>query len=767
MPHTRRPGLRGLTSTAALATVLAFAAVTAPVIANADPIKSIVISGNQRVETETVRTYLPFKEGDNFDAAQTSYLVRSLYATGLFANVEIGQTDGVVNVKVTENPLVNKVVFEGNKEIDSKRLAELVSLQSRNIYSPAKVQADVQTLQGAYRSRGRFITTIRAQLIQRDQNRVDVVYKIEEGEKTRIASINFVGNKKFEDADLSQVIATKRSAWWRFLSTADSYDPTRIDVDKDLIRRFYLSRGYADVQVTSAVAELTRDRKDFIITYTIFEGPRYDFGTVNLALKAEAEGLDMAALNKVVTLKPGELFNAKRVDENTDKLIDQLGSKGFAFLDVKPDYVKHEAERKVDIVFNVTPGPRVYVNRINIEGNTRTRDNVIRREMRLAEGDAYSSEKLKRSHDRLTYLGYFDNVDINRSETEQPDRVDLNVKVKEQSTGEFNVGAGYSTYDGILATTNITERNFLGRGQQVTVDFAVSQRQQNFNLGFTEPYFLGQELAAGVDAFNTRTDLQDESSYDTATNGAALRLGFPLSEFAKNDIRLGYKETKIENVGDQASSFVKDEEGKRNSLELSNTWSYDNRDSTITPTRGYRVSVGGDYSGFGTDTDYARLNLSGSYNYQLWDDWVLSVGGRAGAVEPTQGTLPLYEHFIGGGQNLRGFEYGGIGPRDRVTGDSLGGKYMIGHSVDLTFPLGSTLDEMGVSGVLFTDGGLVTQFDNNSPQVVDSKLYRITAGTGVHWRSPIGPLRVEFGIPLVKSDEDRDQVFSFSVGTKF
>jgi outer membrane protein insertion porin family len=733
----------------------------------ADPITGITITGNERVEPETVRTYLPFKEGDNFDPSQTSYLVRSLYATGLFANVEIGQAGGVVNVKVTENPLVNKVVFEGNDEIDSKRLEEIVSLKSRNIYSPAKVQADVQSLQAAYRSRGRFTTAVKAQLIQRDQNRVDVVYNIEEGEKTRIASIGFVGNTKFSDADLSQVVATKKSTWWRFLSTADSYDPTRLDVDKDLLRRYYLSRGYADVQITSAVAELTRDRKDFVITYTIFEGPRYDFGTVGLALKAEAEGLDMTTLGQKVTLKQGELFNAKRVDENTDKLIDDLGSKGFAFLDVKPDYVKHEAERTVDIVFNVTPGPRVYVNRINVEGNTRTRDNVIRREMRLAEGDAYSSEKLKRSRDRLTYLGYFENVDVTRKETDQPDRVDLDVKVKEQSTGEFNIGAGYSTYDGILATANVTERNFLGKGQQVTVDFAVSQRQQNFNLGFTEPYFMGQELAAGGDLFNTKTDLQDESGYDTATMGGALRMGFPLSEFSKDDVRLGYKTTKIENVGTSASQFVKDEAGERSSVTLSNNWSYDNRDSSLNPTRGYKVGIGGDYSGFGSQTDYARLNLNGSYNYQVAEDWVLTVGGRAGAVEPLADNLPLYEHYMGGGQTLRGFEYGGIGPRDKATGDALGGKYMVGHSVDLTFPLGNSLQDMGVNGVLFTDGGLVTEFDRTSSQVQDSGLYRISAGAGIHWRSPIGPLRVEFGIPVVKSNEDRDQIFSFAVGTRF
>ncbi|MBI1309657.1 MAG: outer membrane protein assembly factor BamA [Proteobacteria bacterium] len=731
-------------------------------------VTDVSITGNERVEPETIRTYLPFKKGGEFDPAQTGYLVRSLYATGLFSNVEVSQdAAGVVTVHVVENPMVNRVAFEGNKEIDSKRLEELTSLKARSIYSPAKVQADVQALQSAYRSRSRFTTTVKAQLIQRDQNRVDVIYNITEGEKTRIARINFVGNKKFSDSDLSEVIATKTSAWWRFLSSADSYDPARIDVDRDLLRRYYLSKGYADVQITSAVAELSRDKKSFIITYTVYEGPRYNFGAVDLTLKAEAEGLDMKALGKDVTLKPGELFNAKRVDDNTDKLIDDLGNKGFAFLDVKPAYTKHEAERTVDVTYAITPGPRVYVNRINIEGNTRTRDNVIRREMRLSEGDAYSAEKLKRSKDRLTYLGYFEKVDVTRQPADEPDRMNVDVKVKEQSTGEFNVGAGYSTFDGILATASVKENNFLGKGQQVALDMSVSQRQQNFNIGFTEPYFMGQELAAGADAFNTKTDYQSESGYDTAVNGADVRLGFPLSEFAKNDVRLGYKTTKIENVGSAASQFVKAEAGSRSSAMLSNIWSYDNRDSTYNPTRGYRISLGGDYSGFGSDTDFLRANLSGTYNHELFEDWVLTLGGRAGIIEPTSGQLPLYEHFSGGGQTLRGFEFGGIGPRDKITGDALGGKYMLGNTVELGFPLGATLTDMGVRGVLFTDGGIVTKFDQSSPNIIDSKTYRITTGAGINWRSPLGPLRLELGFPLVKASEDRTQIFSFSVGTRF
>lgn len=750
-----------------LATLALFSALMLPVLAA--PVTEIRVVGSERVEAETIRSYLPFKVGESFDEAQTGAVVRSLFATGLFANVELAQdAAGAVTVQVVENPLVNRVVFEGNKDVDSKRLEEMTQLKPRAIYSPAKVQADVQALQAAYRARGRFTTQINAQLIQRDQNRVDVIYAIKEGEKTRIADINFVGNRKFSDSDLSAVVATKTSAWWRFLSAADAYDPARLEVDRDMLRRFYLQRGYADVQVTSAVAELSRDRKDFVITYTIFEGPQYDFGNVKLALQAEAEGLDMATLQPVVTLKPGELFDAKRVDDTTDKLIDALGAKGFAFLDVKPDYQKNEAERRVDITYAITPGPRVYVNRINIEGNTRTRDNVIRRELRLAEGDAFSSEKVKRSQDRLSYLGYFEKAEINRAETDQPDRMDLNIKVKEQSTGEFNVGAGYSTYDGLLTTANVRERNFLGRGQEVGIDYALSQRQQNFNLSFTEPYFMGQPLAVGADAFNTRTDYQDESGYDTAVNGAAFRMGFPLNEFTRNDIRLGFKQTKIEGVGSNANQFVRMENRERNALSLANTWAYDTRDSVLNPTRGLRVAATGEYTGFGLDTSYLRGNLTGAYTYSIWEDWALTFGGRMGVIEPMGDDLPIYEHFMGGGQDmLRGFEYGGIGPRDRATDDALGGKYLVGHSVDLVFPISNALNELGVRGVLFTDGGMVTEFDRQSSAIIDDQTYRITAGAGVNWRSPIGPLRLQLGFPLVKADGDRQQVFSFAVGTKF
>jgi outer membrane protein insertion porin family len=748
---------------------LALGLMLTAVSAFAAPVTAIKITGNERVEPETIRSYLPFKEGGQFNEAQTSEIIKSLYGTGLFANVELKYDNGTVDLNVVENPLVNRVAFEGNKELDTKRLEELVSLKPRAIYAPAKVQADVQALESAYRSRGRFSTTVKAQLIQRDQNRVDVIYVVDEGQKTRISRLNFVGNHRFSDDELQGVVVTKPTAWWRFLSSNDTYDPARLDVDKELLRRFYLSKGYADVQITSAVAELTRDQKDFVITYTVFEGPRYEYGPSDVTLAAEQPGLNVADFKKNDTLKAGDTFNAKEVEDVTSKLIDALGNKGYAFLDVAPDYKKDEAKRTIAVNFVIHPGPKVYINRINISGNTRTRDYVIRREMRLAEGDAYSADKLKRSKDRLKYLGYFEKSDVTTKPTTDPDKVDLDVKVKEQSTGEFNVGAGYSTYDGLLATTDVTERNFLGKGQTVAAKLAISQRQQQYNLGFTEPYFLGQEVSAGVDAFNETTSFQNESHYDRGTLGGDIRFGFPLSEYTKNNVTTGFKRMKISDVdASSASQYVQRDAGSKNSAFLSNTWSFDNRDSQLTPTHGYRIALTGEYSGFGTEDQYLRGLANLSWNKELWEDWVLTLAGKVGAVNGLGKTLPIYENFMGGGTDLRGFAFGGIGPRDRITGDALGGSYVLNNSIEMRFPLGGQLKELGVQGVTFIDGGTVTHFDGGtSATVQDSHLYRIGTGAGIFWQSPLGPLRFDIGLPLVRGDGDHTQLFNFSVGSRF
>lgn len=531
-------------------------------------ISAINVQGNERVETETVLNYLPFQAGSAYKPEEITEVIRSLYATGLFEQVDVNYTGGTLLITLKEAPLVNKVAFEGNEELADEKLETVVALKSRSVFTPAKAQRDVQEIVNLYRKDGRYLADVRPQLIAREQGRVDVVYNITEGPKTYITRVEFIGNKRFSDSDLREEIESKQTAWYRFLSSNDTYDPARLDLDKELLRRFYLRHGYADFRVVSAVAELARDKQGFYLTYTLTEGVEYNFGKVAVALNAAQEGLSEPQLAQQVTLKSGELYDASRVEKNVDTLVDELGKNGFAFLDVDPTFTRNEVERTVDVLFNVNPGPRVYVNRINFEGNTRTRDKVLRREMRLAEGDAFSSTKLKRSRDRMNYLGFFEKVDIEQKPTEDPDRVDLDVKVAEQSTGEVNVGAGYSTFEGVLANADLRERNFLGRGQDVNVRFNLSERRQNYALSFTEPYFLNQELAAGADLFNEQIDLQDESSYDQDNTGGGLRLRFPVDEFTKNTIRLSAKETKISNLGSQASTYVRREAGSRSSIVL-------------------------------------------------------------------------------------------------------------------------------------------------------------------------------------------------------
>lgn len=730
------------------------------------PIEKIDITGNERVETSSIRAYLPYKVGMEFEPIYIQQSIKALFATGLFHQVEVDWVSPVVKVRVAENPLVNEVVFEGNDMLASDRLKDIISLKPRGVFSPAATQRDAQNILAAYRQRGRFLAEVNPQIIKRDQNRVDVIYAIKEGEKTKIKSIRFLGNKRFKDADLREVIATKESAFWRVFGAADNYDPARLSVDEEMLRRHYLMHGYADFQVDSAVVELSPDKKDFFVTFSVTEGPVYDFGNVDVKLNAEADGLNLGAVEEEVSIHSGELYNAARIETNIDNITDYLGNQGFAFLDVQPDFVRNEEERTVDVTFGINPGPRVYVNKINIEGNTRTQDEVIRRELRLAEGDAFSANKLRRSQDRVNRLGYFEDVNIQQAETGTPDRVDLTVNVAEQSTGEFNIGAGFSSYEGLLATADIKERNFLGRGQNVGLSFALSEVRRNFNFSFTEPYFMNQELAAGVDVFNEVSDLQDESSYNIDSTGGAFRIRFPFNEFSANSVRVGYKEVDINNIGANASSLVFREEGRKGIFSVANTFAYDTRDSILSPTRGFRTSLTGEAAGI-ADVSYIRGSLAGSWHKQLFDGYVFSVGGRAGAVTGFgDDSLPIYEHFTAGGATLRGFERLGIGPRDRVTGDALGGKYMVGNNVELTFPLGG-LEELGINGVLFSDGGIVKSYDDATSAVVDSGKYRMSAGAGIYWRSPVGPIRLEFGVPIIKAEEDRTQFFSFSIGSRF
>ncbi len=537
---------------------------------NYGTISDIKIEGLQRIEPETIYSYILVKAGDPFDPERVDASGKALFATGLFADVKLDRQGSVLIVRVVENPIINRIAFEGNSKLSDKDLNSEIQLRARVVYTRTRVQNDVQRILDLYRRHARFAATVEPKIIQLSENRVDLVFEINEGPSTGVRSINFVGNTEFSDSALRGVIDTKESRWYRFFSNADTYDPDRITYDRELLRKYYLSEGYADFRVVSAVAELTPERDGFIVTFTVDEGVRYKFGKVDVDIKLK--DLPKDAVMPILTVQPGDWYDAAAVEHTIAVLTDALGTKGYAFVEVKPQITRNRDERTIDITFNVQEGPQVYVERIDINGNVRTLDKVIRREMRLVEGDAFNANKLQRSKDRIKNLGFFKKVETNTTQGSAPDKTVVTVEVEEQSTGELSLGAGFSTTDGPLADITVREHNFLGRGQDLRVGTVVSFHSQQVDLSFTEPYFLDSNVAAGFDLFEVKTSPTAsffsgvQPAYQQFSYGGALRAGYQLTEYLRQTLKYAVRSDDITNVQSNAALFILLQQG--NSLHL-------------------------------------------------------------------------------------------------------------------------------------------------------------------------------------------------------
>lgn len=730
-------------------------------------VREIVVEGTQRVEPSTVRSYLLIQAGDRYDPGRVDRSLKSLYATGLFADVAIRQDGDRLVVAVTENPIINRVAFEGNDELDDETLTAETSLRPRVIYTRPKVQSDVDRILNLYRRSGRFAATVDPKIIRLEQNRVDVVFEINEGEVTSVESIRFIGNKAFGEGDLREVIRTKESRWWRFLSTEDTYDPDRLSLDRELLRRFYLSEGYADFRVQSTAAELTPDRRDFLMTIAVEEGERYRFG--NVGIESSVPGLDAEALRKAVDAQSGDWYDADAVERSIDAITDAAGDLGYAFVDVRPQVQRNRDQLTIDVNFLVNEGPRVFVERIEISGNVRTVDEVIRREFRFAEGDAFNAAKLRRSRQRIQDLDFFQKVEVDQTQGSAPDRAVVKVNVEEKSTGSLSLGAGFSTASGILGDISVRERNLLGRGQDLRATLLLGQKQQQIDLGFTEPYFLDRNIAAGFDVFYVQTDRRSESSFDTRTIGASARAGYPITERLTQNWRYTLKQQTIRNVPDDASVYVRDEEGTDTVSEISHGLTYDRRDSRINPTRGYFGRITTDVSALLGDVNYLRNRFDTGVYYPVTDDWVASVTGSVGYIFGLGEDERLLDRFFIGGEEVRGFATDGLGPRDRNSDDALGGQWFYSTSAQLSFPLGLP-EEYAIRGRLFTDVGAAwgysTDEEPGSP-IDDSSSPRVAVGTGITWLSPFGPLGVDIGYPIIKEEFDETELLRVNFGTRF
>lgn len=732
--------------------------------AGAPIIADVVIEGTQRIDPDTVRTYLALKKGDAFDNAKVNDSLKVLYGTGLFADVAISRNGNALVVRVVENPIINRIVFEGNSELDDESLSAEVQLRPRIVFTRTKVQKDVKRILDLYRRNGLFAAVIDPKIIRLPQNRVDLVFEVQEGPESGIRRISFVGNRVFSDSDLRGVVLTRETKWWRFLSSTDKYDPDRLTFDRELLRRHYLENGYADFRVASAVAELAPDRKDFFVTFTIEEGNRYKFGDVDVL--SRIKDVDPAKVKHLVEFVPGDWYSSRKIEETVRKLTEASGDFGYAFVEVRPQIRRNRETNTIDIAFEIQEGPRVFVERIDIRGNSRTLDKVIRREFRLVEGDAFNSARLRRSQQRIRNLGFFSAVDVNKVRGSRPDRAVIEVDVKEQPTGELTLGAGFSTRDGAVGEIGIRERNLLGRGQDLKLSLRLSQRTQQIDLGFTEPYFLNRNISAGVDIFNVRSSRESESSFRENTLGGRIRFGYEINEQWSQNLRYTIENEDIKDVEDGASQIIKDQEGSQIASILGQTLVYDTRNSKITPTEGFIVRMATDGAGLGGDVQYMKGTVKSRYYYPFSKEWRAILGANGGHIKGLDQDVRVIDAFFLGSDQMRGFEVGGIGARDMVSNDALGAKTYAFGTVELNFPLGLP-EELGFTGAAFTDFGTAFGADGNSNLIEDSKSLRVTAGVGIAWRSPLGPVRLDLAFPVIVEDFDKDQLINFSFGTRF
>jgi outer membrane protein insertion porin family len=744
--------------------VLAAAVALPPGPARAQTITEVVVEGTQRIDPATVRSYLLLRPGDQVDADKLDRSMKALFATGLFSDVTIDRQGSRLVAKVVENPIVNRIQFEGNRKLTDEVLIQEIQLKPRQVYTRTKVQNDVKRLIDIYRRAGRFAATVEPKVIELPQNRVDIAFEVVEGDVTSVRKIAFVGNQHFSEARLRDVLNTKESRWYRFLSTADTYDPDRISFDRELLRKFYLAQGYADFRVVSAVAELTPDRESFFVTFTVDEGERYRFGKVDI--QSTLRDLNPEQVRGSVLTEEGAWYDADQVDQSVQRMTDRIGALGFAFVDIRPRISRDRERKAIAVAYEVQEGPRVYVDRININGNTRTLDKVVRREMRLAEGDAFNSAKMRRSRQRLRYLGFFDKADVTNVPGESPDRTIVNVDVQERSTGEISFGFGFSSSDGPLADIRLRERNLLGRGQDLMIGGMVSGKRQEIDFSFEEPYLFDTNVAAGLDLFKVNRNFQREASYDVDSYGGTVRARYEMSENLRHTVRVFARSETIQNVSSNASRFIREQVGTYRTYGPGHDLLYDRRDDRFDPTDGYFIRLSQDLAGFGGDSNWLRNRLSAGAYYPFSEDFIGSLTSESGFIYDMGEAVRINQRFFVGGDNFRGFRSAGIGPRDTSTGDSLGGKRYVVGTASLSFPVGIPR-EVGMRTFAFSDFGSLWDTDANGPSVVDENSIRASVGLGLSWRSPLGPIRLSVATPVVKESYDRDEIFRFSFGSRF
>lgn len=756
-------------------------------VAQAAVVSRVEVRGNSRVDAETIRNYVQIKPGKSFSSADVDEAVKALFGTGLFSDVRVNQVGSALVIQVSEYQVVNQVLFQGNKKLKDAQLTNTVQLKPRSPYSQAAADADVEAIKAAYARIGRNDATVTSQIMDLGENRVNVVFNINEGGRTKIAAVNFIGNHAYSSRRLADVINTKRSNMLSFVFRDDVFDEDKLRADEELLRRFYYNHGYADFQVVSAFGELDEATNAYTVNITVQEGDRYTFG--DISVDSTIPEIDSKSLMSVVETYKGDVYSAKNVEDSLIALTERVAGQGYAFAQVTPRGDRNFENHTISVVYTIDQGAKAYVERIEIRGNTRTRDYVIRREFDVSEGDAFNQVLIQRAKKRLEKLDYFEKVDISTAPGSQPDQVVLVVDVVEKSTGEFSVGAGYSTggdTPGATISGAITERNFLGRGQFIRLSAGGGKHSRDFSFSFTEPYFLGRRIAAGFDIFKNTREYDD---YDAETTGGTIRFGLPITDNITTQLAYNLSKEEYEYSEDcdsdddglpdadcDVSGAIQD--GIENSpwvkSSISGNLIYNTIDDPKNPHYGIYANLGAEVAGVGGDAKFYKFTARGSVYQTLSEelDIVGLVSGGAGYIASYgDDNLRVFDHFESNDRMIRGFEYNGIGPaaaRSDGDFDHIGGTTYFNASAEAQFPLPLFPESLGLRGAVFADAATLygSEVSGADPSTTDMK-WRASVGVGLLWASPFGPLRLDYAVPVAKEDTDEVQEFNFGMSTRF
>lgn len=755
--------------------VLLFVTLFAAMHAYADGvINAINVVGNQRVEESTIKEYFGLEVGQSLDESAKSEAVKRLYATTLFEDISIKYDQGKVTIAVQETPLVSKVVFVGNSKVKSATLSDNIFTVAGESLKKSRLASDVEKIKEIYKKSGRFTVAVSSQIEQQENNRVKVIFNIKEGPKTGVRKIVFVGNDHYTNSELRSLVLTKESRWFRFLESNDTYDPDRIEVDKHLLKQFYNSVGYADFKVLSVTADLDPTREGFTLTFSIDEGDKYSFGKIYSVNKIA--NIDNSEIDRFIKNETGNTFNLTRMERLCEKITSYLGGKGYPQVDVYPETIINNETKTVDVKIVVDEAKKIFINKINIEGNLKTEDYVIRRQLKIAEGDIYNRSKIERGEQNIRNLDYFEKLDLSIAPTKYDDKYDININVEEKSTTSLGLDLGYNSAGGPFGRISFLERNLVGTGKQFGTGVQVGKKHTNYYANLTEPNFLDRDLSLSGNFFRNQSGrksgfVNGEQNYSIKSTGVSTSLGYDITEDLSHSVDYLIKQDVLRAPSSSSSRFIVEQMGTTVTSAIGHTLTYDRLDSRVLPKNGFSLSGTQEYAGLGGDNRYLKHEVEGKVYKSFVDNkYTVKLSANSGIIQGADGKkVRIFDRFNLGDSSLRGFEYGGVGPRDKVTHEGLGGQKYYSLSTELNFPLGLP-EEFNVIGALFADAGALWDVDSKASTIQgihNDKSLRASVGFGFLWITRIAPIRMDWGFPVKKEHYDEKKTFHLRFSTHF